>query len=327
MANMKAKTGHPHDASKYLPQNYNKQTQLNTYIYEYFLHNSMFQCAQSILKADSDVKVQRHSPGGDRHDKGLQLKNALRNKTIDSRLDSTHSNLLPAPNVPNLPPDSCFLYEWFGLFWAMFNAQKNEDGRIEACQYACHIQQRNWQKWNVSWPQTQSSSLLLQAPGSATHNAFYNSGEMGAKFGTQPMNDITKRPGNQWQRKKYHFTRKLSKAAREKSSFPKGTIPKKRTMNVKDEMVLCKIPKLNVGSTATRPANAAQSAVSHINPVGISKDVQTSSLSQTLPTGQPEVALPLTAASMAANPPVDLVQSAALNMENCNMTVNPVLCL
>lgn len=140
MANMKAKTGHPHDASKHLQENYNKQTQLNTYIYEYFLHNSMFQCAQSILKADSDVRVQRHSPGSDRHDKGLRLKNPLRNKTIDSRLDSTNSNLLPAPNVPNLSPGSCFLNEWFCLFWAMFNAQRNENKRIEACQYACHIQ-------------------------------------------------------------------------------------------------------------------------------------------------------------------------------------------
>ncbi|EXK25373.1 hypothetical protein FOMG_17960 [Fusarium oxysporum f. sp. melonis 26406] len=61
----------------------------------------------------------------------------------------------------------------------MFNAQKNENRRIKACQYACHIQQQNWPKWNVSWPQTQSSLLLLQAPGSATHNAFYNSGEVG----------------------------------------------------------------------------------------------------------------------------------------------------
>ncbi|KAG7404352.1 Transcriptional activator somA [Fusarium oxysporum f. sp. rapae] len=178
MANMKAKTGHPHDASRHFQENYNKRTQLNTYIYEYFLHNRMFQCAQSILKADSDVKVQRHSPSNDRHDKGLRLKNAPRNKTIDSRLDSTHSNLLPASNIPNLSPDSCFLYEWFGLFWAMFNAQKNEDGRIEAYQYACHIQQPNWRKWNVSWPQTQSSSLLLQAPGSTTHNAFFNSDKM-----------------------------------------------------------------------------------------------------------------------------------------------------
>uniref|UniRef100_A0A0D2XSM6 Uncharacterized protein n=1 Tax=Fusarium oxysporum (strain Fo5176) TaxID=660025 RepID=A0A0D2XSM6_FUSOF len=201
MANMKAKTGHLHDASRHLTENYNKRTQLNTYIYEYFLHNGMFQCAQSILKADSDVK------------------------------------------------------------------------------------QRNWPKWNVSWPQTQSSSLLLQAPGNATHNAFYNSSEMG-----------------------------LSKAAREKIPFPKGTIPKKRTTNVKDEMVICKIPKLNVGSTATRPANAAASPMPHINPVGIWKDAQNSSLSQAVPTGQPEVALPLTPASMAANPPVDLVQSATFRL-------------
>ncbi|KNB06687.1 hypothetical protein FOXG_16384 [Fusarium oxysporum f. sp. lycopersici 4287] len=467
MANMKAKTGHLHDASRHLQENYNKRTQLNTYIYEYFLHNSMFQCAQSILKADSDVKVQRHSPGSDRNDKGLRLKNAPCNKTIDNSFDSTHSNLLPAPNVPTLSPDSCFLYEWFCLFWAMFNAQKNEN-------------QQNWPKRNVSWPQTQSSLLLLQAPGIATHNAFYNSGEMGVgsmtpaisgvracgsrnaalqkshvqltsmeqqneneiiagrgrsslyrnygtpgqetiqnsklfqrpalqasrpgalpdtkqvKLGTQPMNNIIldfpkakvgglggnegKTYDNwsvQWQNESNENqipetsqhgvqgtlqersrlppvqpadsndsakprstisslsqtskpalpTPQLSKATREKIPFPKGTIPKKRTTNVKDEMVSCKIPKLNVGSTATRPANAAPSSVPHINPVGIRKDVQISSLSQAVPTGQPTVALPLTPASMAAKPPVDLVQSATLNMENCNMTVNPVLSL
>ncbi|KAJ9419764.1 hypothetical protein QL093DRAFT_2372580 [Fusarium oxysporum] len=461
MANMKAKTGHLHDASRHLTENYNKRTQLNTYIYEYFLHNGMFQCAQSILKADSDVKVQRHSPGSDRNIKGLRLKNAIRNETIDTRLDSTHSNVLPAPNVPNLSPDSCFLYEWFCLFWAMFNAQKNESGRIEGCQYACNIQQRNWPKWNVSWPQTQSSSLLLQAPGNATHNAFYNSSEMGVgsmtpsmsgsracgssneamkKFqvqltsmeqqneneiiagrgrsslyrnyglpggqgGQEPIQSskLFHRPTPRASRPVYQTTRQsvaaketpfqqegktddkwsvqwqndssenqtsdtsqrgvqgtmqerfrlppfqpadtndnakptstisslsqtskaalstpqLSKAAREKIPFPKGTIPKKRTTNVKDEMVICKIPKLNVGSTATRPANAAASPMPHINPVGIWKDAQNSSLSQAVPTGQPEVALPLTPASMAANPPVDLVQSATFSMENCNMT-------
>ncbi|EXL39577.1 hypothetical protein FOCG_17816 [Fusarium oxysporum f. sp. radicis-lycopersici 26381] len=328
------------------------------------------------------------------------------------------------------------------------------------------------------WPQTQSSSLLLQAPGSATHNAFYNSGEMGvgsmtpsisgsracgssneamqkfqvqltsmaqqneneiiagrgrsslyrnygipggqggqepiqssklfqrptprasrldalpdttkqAKLGTQPMNDIILDfpkakvdglDGNvgvtddkwsvQWQNDlsenqtpetSQHGVQgtmqersrlppvqpadtndnakprstisslsqtikaalpitQLSKAAGEKIPFPKGTIPKKRTTNVKDEMVICKIPKLNVGSTATRPANAARNALSHINPVGIRKDAQSCSFSQAVPTGQPAVDLPLTPASMAANPPVDLVQSATFSMENCNMT-------
>ncbi|KAG7404254.1 Transcriptional activator somA [Fusarium oxysporum f. sp. rapae] len=413
---MKAKTGHLHDASKYLQEKFNKQTQLNTYIYEYFLHNSMFQCAQSILKADSDVKVQRHSPNSDCNDKGLRLKNAPCNKTIDTSFDSKQPNLLPAPNVPNLSPDSCFLYEWFCLFWAMFNAQKNEN-------------QQNWPKWNVSWPQTQSSSLLLQAPGSATHNAFYNPGEMGLTYsivldfpkakvdglgdnvGVVRMHDWTKasnlrtlqqsnsqtaRPpmaakqtsfqqegktddnwSVQWQndssenqipetsprgvqgtlQERYSLppvqpadvndsvkprntisslsqtskvalpTPQLSKSAREKGPFPKGTIPKKRTTKVKDEMATCKIPKLNVGSTATRPGNAAPTPVPRINPVGIRKDAKTTSLSQVVPIGQPAVALPLTPASMVANPSVDSAQSATFSMENCNMNVNPVLSL
>ncbi|KAJ9419116.1 hypothetical protein QL093DRAFT_2565283 [Fusarium oxysporum] len=73
-------------------------------------------------------------------------------------------------------------------------------------------------------------------------------------------------------------------------------------------------------STATRPANAAASPVPHINPVGIRKGAQNSNLSQAVPTGQLAVALPFTPGSMAANPPVDLVYTATLNMENCNMT-------
>ncbi|KAF4333931.1 hypothetical protein FBEOM_12243 [Fusarium beomiforme] len=505
-------TGHLDNDSRPLQENYNKRTQLNTYIYEYFLHGEMFQCAESILKADSGVIVQEHSPGSFCNGKGSRVENALRNKTTDTRLDSALPNLLPAPNIPNPSPDSCFLYEWFCLLWAIFNAQKNEDARIEANQYAGHVQQQHWPKWNVSWPQTQSSLLLLQGPGSVTHNAFYNSGEMGVgsmtpaisgaracgsrnaalqksqmqltsikkqnenqitarsglyrsdgmpggrggqgpiqssklfqrpalqtsrldaspdttkqvKLGTQPMNDIIDFPkakvdglgGNvgvvrmhdwtqasnlrtfqhsnsqttrpsiaakqtpfqqerktddswsmQWQKdstenqipetslrgvqgtlqeqscllpvqpvdandsvkprstmsslsqtsKATLPTPQLSKAAREKSPFPKGTIPKKRTTNVKDEMVTCKIPKLNVGATVARPANAAPNAVPHINPIGIRKDTRNTSLSQVMSTGQPAVALPFTPASMAASPPVDLVQSTTFSMENCNM--------
>ncbi|KAJ4076650.1 hypothetical protein NW760_015349 [Fusarium oxysporum] len=79
MANMKAMTRHLHDASRHPQENYNKRVQFNTYIYEYFLHYDMLQCAQSILKADSDVKVQRHSPGSARDGKGCRLKNILSN--------------------------------------------------------------------------------------------------------------------------------------------------------------------------------------------------------------------------------------------------------
>ncbi|KAH7144722.1 hypothetical protein DER46DRAFT_666674 [Fusarium sp. MPI-SDFR-AT-0072] len=85
-------------------------------------------------------------------------------------------------------------------------------------------------------------------------------------------------------------------------------------------MLTHKIPRLKVGSTVTRPENAVRNALSHINPVGIRKDARNSSLSQAVPMGQPEVALPLTPASMAANTPVDLVQSATFSIEDCNMT-------
>ncbi|KAH7187569.1 hypothetical protein DER44DRAFT_680517, partial [Fusarium oxysporum] len=456
---------------------YNKRTQLNTYIYEYFLHNGMIQCAQSILKADSDVRVLEHGPDSACDDKGCRLKNALCNQTIDTGLDSTHSKLLPAPNIPILSPDSCFLYEWFYIFWAMLNAQKNEDRRTEANQSASHIQQQNWPRWNASMSQTHSPLLLLHTPDRVTHNTLYSSGETGidsikpwisgaeacdsinealrkfqmqltsmeqqnknelkarqslrglsrndgipggrgsqgplqrsklfhrpalqasrpeplpdttkeVKLDTQPMNNteldlckagidgIGSKEGKtshngpvQWQNdssenqipgtsqcwvqgtlqersrrppvqptdandsvkprstisslsqtsKAAVPTPQLRKASREKSPFPERKTPKKRTMNVKDEMVTCKIPKLNVGSIATHPAKT--SPVPHINPVDIRKDSENTSLGQFVPTGQPTVALPFTPAYMAANTPVDLVQSATFSMENSNVSV------
>jgi hypothetical protein len=143
MANVNARTGHVHDASRHLQENCNKRTQLNTYIYEYFFHHRMFDCAQAILKADSNVKVQRHGPRSPRDDKHCRLKNALYNESISIGLGFKRPEQLPVPNVPNVPnvsPESCFLYEWFCLFWAIFNAQKNVYGRSEANQHVSHMQ-------------------------------------------------------------------------------------------------------------------------------------------------------------------------------------------
>ncbi|KAI3571903.1 hypothetical protein IWW34DRAFT_894138 [Fusarium oxysporum f. sp. albedinis] len=181
MANVNARTGHGHDASRHLQENYNKRTQLNTYIYEYFLHHGMFDCAQAILKADSDVKVQRHGPRSPRDNEHCRLKNAFYNGSISIGSDFERPEQLPVPNVPNVPnlsPESCFLYEWFCLFWAISNAQKHVYGRTEANQHASHMQQQNRQSWNAHRSRIRSSSLLLHAPGGTTRNAFYNSGEM-----------------------------------------------------------------------------------------------------------------------------------------------------
>ncbi|KAJ3453842.1 hypothetical protein MRS44_018474 [Fusarium solani] len=158
----------PHGAPRQLQEHYNKQTQLNTYIYEYFLRYGMFDCAQAILKADPDVKLQRHSPRSPRDNNGCRLRNARSYESIDIALDSKRSGFLPAPNLPNLSPESCFLYEWFCLFWDMFNAPKNDSRDT----------QQNRLRWNASRSQTQSSSLLPHAPDGTTYDAFYNLGKM-----------------------------------------------------------------------------------------------------------------------------------------------------
>jgi hypothetical protein len=110
IANINTRTGHIHNASRHLQENYNKQTQLNIYIYEYFLYHGIFDL-QAILKADSDVKVQKYGPHSPRDNKHCRLKNAFYNKSISISSDFKRPEQLPVPNIPNLSPESCFLYK------------------------------------------------------------------------------------------------------------------------------------------------------------------------------------------------------------------------
>ncbi|KAH7187310.1 hypothetical protein DER44DRAFT_853662 [Fusarium oxysporum] len=163
MANVNARTGNVHDASRHLQENCSKRTQLNTYIYEYFFHYGMLDCAQAILKVDSDVKVQWHGPRNPCDDEHCRLNNAFYNESVNIGFGFKRPEQRPIPSVLNLSPESCFLHEWFSLLWAMFNAQKN---------------QQNRPRWNASRSRTQSSLLPPHDPARTTYNAFYNSGEM-----------------------------------------------------------------------------------------------------------------------------------------------------
>lgn len=122
------------------------RTLLNTYIYEYFLRYGMFDCARAILNSDSQVKVQKDSPGARRDENGNILGNGLGDDPMDTdnkdELDAKRPEDLPAANVPTPLPDSCFLFEWFCLFWDMFNAQKGNKGAgaPQVHQYVSHTQ-------------------------------------------------------------------------------------------------------------------------------------------------------------------------------------------
>lgn len=137
----------PPGAQRQLQVNENNRTLLNTYIYEYFLRYGMYDAARAILNSDSQVKVLKDSPNGRRDENGNLLGNGAGDDPMDTDskedMESKRPEDLPAPNVPMPLPDSCFLYEWFCLFWDMFNAQKGKGGSGQVNQYVSHTQQQS----------------------------------------------------------------------------------------------------------------------------------------------------------------------------------------
>lgn len=146
-------TGGPQQggAQRQLQAHQDNRLLLNTYIYEYFLRYGMFDCARAILNSDAQIKVQKDSPGGRRDENGNLLGNGLGDDHMDTdskeEMDQKRPDDLPAPQIPTPLPDSCFLYEWFCLFWDMLNAQKGKGSNGQVAQYVqhaqvCHVQDR-----------------------------------------------------------------------------------------------------------------------------------------------------------------------------------------
>jgi len=136
----------PPGAPRQLPASEQTRSLLNTYIYEYFLRSGMFECARAMLNSDAQVKVQKDGPGSRRDENGNLLGNGIGDDAMDTdskdEIDAKRPDDLPAPNVPMPLPDSCFLYEWFCLFWDMFNAQKGKGTNPHVSQYVNHTQVR-----------------------------------------------------------------------------------------------------------------------------------------------------------------------------------------
>lgn len=124
--------------------NDSSRTLLNTYIYEYFVRCGMFDCARAVYREDPHINVKKDSPGKLRDENGNIIGNGLGDDPMDTDtkdgLDQKRPDDLPAPNVPTPVPDSCFLYEWFCLFWDMFNSQKGKGSSGQVNQYVQHTQ-------------------------------------------------------------------------------------------------------------------------------------------------------------------------------------------
>lgn len=118
----------------------NNKHLLNTYIYEYFLRNDMFDCARALLNADPGMKIQ-DGPNTRRDADGNIIANGD-SMDVDNKdgIDSKGAEGLPQPSIPNPSMDNPFLYEWFCLFWDMFNAQKGKSGNPQVSSYMSHTQ-------------------------------------------------------------------------------------------------------------------------------------------------------------------------------------------
>jgi hypothetical protein len=115
------------------------RSQLNTYIYEYFLRNGMYDCARALLVSEQPMNIMKDSPGRRRDENGNGAGDEGDGDSKDD-MDSKRPADLPDPNLPKECPESCFLYEWWCLFWDMFNAQRGKGDTRKVLQYVTHTQ-------------------------------------------------------------------------------------------------------------------------------------------------------------------------------------------
>ncbi|KAI0390869.1 hypothetical protein F5Y17DRAFT_461365 [Xylariaceae sp. FL0594] len=138
---MMSNLGGPNPGQAQRPPENNRAT-LNTYIYDYFLREGMYDCARAMLNSEQALNVHKSSP---RHNEnGSSIGNGPGDDAMDTDskddLEPKRPSDLPAPNVPN-SSDSCFLLEWFCVFWDILSAQRNKGGvSTQVTQYVNHTQ-------------------------------------------------------------------------------------------------------------------------------------------------------------------------------------------
>ncbi|KAL2205554.1 hypothetical protein CC79DRAFT_1050950 [Sarocladium strictum] len=141
------------NANRQQPGNDNQRTHLNTYIYEYFIRYGMYDCARALVNSDQPVNVQKDGAGNKGNTNGT-TDDAMDTDSKDD-IDSKLPEDLPLPKLP-IASESSFLYEWFCVFWDIYNAQRLKGPNNTVNQYVAHTQQQSRLRQN------QQQDLLRQ---------------------------------------------------------------------------------------------------------------------------------------------------------------------
>jgi hypothetical protein len=128
------------------PGNEDRRTLLNTYIYEYFLRSDMYDAARAMVNSDQPMNLAKE--GNRRRDENGNILNGLGDDAMDTDskegIDSKLPEDLPAPKIPMPSSETSFLFDWFCLFWDIFQAQRSKAGGQAVNQYLAHTQVRIW---------------------------------------------------------------------------------------------------------------------------------------------------------------------------------------
>lgn len=140
--------------------NDNQRGVLNTYIYEYFIRYGMFECARSLLSSDQQVNVHKDgSKGNAANGAGDDSMDTDNKDDVDSKLPED----LPPPKLPMPASDTSFLYEWFCLFWDIYNAQRQKSGNPHVNQYVSHTQVSGSRLFQTPWFRLTKSTFRIAA--------------------------------------------------------------------------------------------------------------------------------------------------------------------
>ncbi|KAE9572797.1 hypothetical protein CGMCC3_g11119 [Colletotrichum fructicola] len=165
-----------------------QRTLLNTYIYEYFLRHQMFDCARSLVNGDHQINVTKDGANRRRDENGNLLGNGLGDDPMDTDskddIDAKLPDDLPAPKLPMPASESSFLYEWFCLFWDIFNAQRTKGGNGPVNQYVSHTQQQSRMRQN----QQQELLRQMRPEGLAAQQQYHNQMMRNMQNGGMAMN-------------------------------------------------------------------------------------------------------------------------------------------
>jgi hypothetical protein len=131
---------------------------LNTYIYDYFCKNNMFECANALLKTpDADVQLDGNYRSPSRRPQKHENDGNAMNGIDDEPMDGSDQRQgddgeepksvkdLPPAKVPSIPSGSSFLCDWWCCFMDIYWARSKSPGASNAANayvnqtQVCHL--------------------------------------------------------------------------------------------------------------------------------------------------------------------------------------------